>query len=590
MSQVNGSSNEYDYIVIGGGTSGAVIARRLADAKANFTVCLLEAGSSEKDVYDSQMPGRFFALIKTEYDWGYDTIPQMGCYNQCLATPRGRLLGGCSAMNGTLICRGAKADYDRIADLGNPGWSWNDILPFFKASETFHPAEWHQADMTVHGTDGPLHTEPYFGAPISEKILQSFIDSGYNYKPDMFAQGEFEGVGHATRTIYKGKRCTSADFLHVPEKQNLTIRTRVFVDRIILENVNREQEQSYKAVGVEAHDDITSEPIIFKARKEIILSAGAYNSPMILMHSGIGSKKHLAEVNINCKIDLPGVGNNLLDHPIVYTSYEVRDPYLTLDQYAFSNPQDLGLSIKEWHEKKTGFFARFPFGPFALKRIDKTIQDPIWEAAKSSCQNNDPSGQLSNQPHIEFWTTEQYFGAPHLQHTEENPIYPMNGEGICTMITLLCGALQRGTVRLASNFPTDKPIIDHAHLSNEIDVAVLAEGCRLGHEVLTKGSATKDIIRGAWPRTICYPKDTNSWKEHVRTNSGTCFHPGGTCKMAPNDDPLGVVDHRLRVRNVTNLRVADVSILPLLNSGHTQAPAYAIGEKAAHMILQDTNS
>jgi choline dehydrogenase-like flavoprotein len=148
----------------------------------------------------------------------------------------------------------------------------------------------------------------------------------------------------------------------------------------------------------------------------------------------------------------------------------------------------------------------------------------------------------------------------------------------------------RGTVRLSSNDPTSKPIIDHAHLENELDVAILAEGCRLGHEVLMKGCGTKDIIIGLWPKTTAYPNNTADWKEHVRASSGTCYHPGGTCKMAPDNDPMGVVDSRLRVRNVEGLRVADVSILPLLNNGHTQAPAYAIGEKVAHMILQDAST
>ena len=139
------------------------------------------------------MPGATAAMVKSVYDWGYDTIPQKGCNNRILTVPRGRLLGGSSAMNGTLLIRGAKADYDRIANMGNPGWSWDEMLPFFKASETFHPADWHHADLSVHGTDGPLHTEPYPIASISEKVLQSFIDSGFDYKPDMFVQGEFEG-------------------------------------------------------------------------------------------------------------------------------------------------------------------------------------------------------------------------------------------------------------------------------------------------------------------------------------------------------------------------------------------------------------
>jgi choline dehydrogenase-like flavoprotein len=169
-------------------------------------------------------------------------------------------------------------------------------------------------------------------------------------------------------------------------------------------------------------------------------------------------------------------------------------------------------------------------------------------------------------------------------------IVPSNGEIALTLITLLCAQQARGTVRLSSSDPTSKPIIDHALLDNDLDLAVLAEGCRLAHEVLMKGRGTKDIIIGAWPKTTSYPTDLNGWKEHVRAFASSCCHAGGTCKMAPNNDPMGVVDNRLRVRNVEGLRVADVSILPILNSGHPQAAAYAIGEKVAHMVLQDAAS
>lgn len=154
------------------------------------------------------------------------------------------------------------------------------------------------------------------------------------------------------------------------------------------------------------------------------------------------------------------------------------------------------------------------------------------------------------------------------------------------MITLLCGQRARGTVRLSSKDPRSKPIIDHAFLDNELDVAVLAEGCRIAHEVVIKGRATKDIIIGPWPKST-YPTTVNDWKEHVRSFTSSCAHAGGTCKMAPHNDPMGVVDHRLRLRNVKDLRIADISILPILNSGHPQAPAYAIGEKVAQMILQE---
>ncbi|CAF4558074.1 unnamed protein product, partial [Rotaria sp. Silwood2] len=598
----------YDYVVIGGGTSGAVVARRLAEGDTNSTVCLLEAGPSDKEILHSRIPGRWAMYTERSNDWNYDTIAQKGCNNRIIYAIRARFLGGCSAINGTLLIRGAKADYDRIAAMGNPGWSWEEMLTYFKASETFHPADWHQADLTVHGTSGPLHTEPYLLAPISEKVLESFIDSGFEYKPDMFAQGAYEGVGHAVRTVCKGIRSTSADFVQHYEKPNLTVRAGVYVDRIILEKNDKstEDKRDYKAVSVEAHHDANGQRISIKARKEIILSAGyairtcdltqdvlhAYNSPMVLMHSGIGPAEHLIEMGITCKINLLGVGSNLQDHTIVYTSYQVKDPSLTLDQFIYYSPDAVTSSLNKWHETKTGVMAGIPFGPFALTRIDKTIKDPVWEAAKSEKQKLqpsecDPTEQWPNQPHIELWTTELQFCAPVFSEADELPQFPVEGEGSITLITFLCGPQARGTVRLSSNDTTSKPIIDHAYLENDLDVAVLAEGCRIGHEVLMKGRGTKDIIAGLWPKTLSHPKSLDDWKKHVRAFANTCYHPSGTCKMAPDSDPMGVVDSRLRVRNVAGLRVADVSILPLVNNGHTQAPAYAIGEKVAHMILQD---
>ncbi|CAF3785050.1 unnamed protein product [Rotaria sp. Silwood1] len=594
MTQIKDDTVTYDYIVIGGGTSGAVAARRLAEGDTNSTVCLLEAGPSDEEIIHIRVPGRWAAYKERSYDWNYDTSAQKGCNNRIMYALRARCLGGCSAINGTLLIRGAKADYDRIAAMGNPGWSWEEMLPYFKASETFHPVEWHQADLTVHGTSGPLHTEPYPLAPISEKVLESFIDSGFEYKPDMFVQGAYEGVGHVVRTVHNGIRSTSADFVQHYDKPNLTVRTDVYVDRIILEKNDKstEDKRDYKAVGVEAHYDTNGQPIIIKAKKEIILSAGAYNSPMVLMHSGIGPEGHLVEKGITCKVDLPGVGSNLQDHTIVYTTYQVNDSDLTLDRFIYYSPEAIALSFKKWHETKTGPMAGIPFGPFALTRIDKTIQDPVWEAAKSEKQKvqpseYDPTGQWPNQPHIELWTTELHFCAPVFSQADELPQFPVEGEGAITLITFLCGPQARGTVRLSSNDTTSKPIIDHAYLENDLDVAVLAEGCRIGDEVLMKGRGTKDIIVGLWPKTLSHPKNLDDWKKHVRAFANTCYHPSGTCKMAPNSDPMGVVDNRLRVRNVAGLRIADVSILPLINNGHTQAPAYAIGEKVAHMILED---
>jgi choline dehydrogenase-like flavoprotein len=177
-----------------------------------------------------------------------------------------------------------------------------------------------------------------------------------------------------------------------------------------------------------------------------------------------------------------------------------------------------------------------------------------------------------------------------LNRLDGLPLKPKDGEGVITLVIYLFGSKARGTVRLASNDPKSKPIIDPAYFDNDLDLAVLAEGCRLAHEILTEGRGTKDLIVGAWPKERRHPTDINDWKEYIRTFATTGCHPGGTCKMAPDNDLTGVVDSYLRVRNVEGLRVADLSILPLLNNGHTQAIAYAIGEKAAHMILQDVHA
>lgn len=391
----------------------------------------------------------------------------------------------------------------------------------------------------------------------------------------MFVTGEYEGVGHVTRTVHKGIRTTGADFVTGPSKPaNLTVSPNTLVDRVVLE----QRDGKWVAVGIEVRQG-TSKPKIVKANKEIIISGGAYNSPVILMHSGIGPKSHLDQVGIQTKVDLPGVGGNLSDHLITFNFFSVKDPKMTNDHLLYP-PGAIDVALKEWMEQKSGVMSRFPFGAFAFKRMDALMKDkPEWKNAKTH-GNLDPIGQRPDQAHIEYFTTECYGGGP--QHVDK----PGEHDSAFAMITMLLGPQSRGTVRLQSSNPDDKPIIDHNYLATELDLAMLAEGTRLGHEIIMEGPTAKHID-AAWPKLRVHPKTDTEWKEYTKQQAGTCYHPAGTCKMAPSSDPEGVVDHRLRVRNVANLRVADVSILPVLNNGHTQAPAYAIGEKVADMVLQD---
>lgn len=227
---------------------------------------------------DSHMAFSWKKLQGSDFDWGYISTPQTHIDNQVIALPRGKILGGSNAINGTLIVRGPKTDYNKIADMGNPGWSWDDLMPYFKATETFHPSPWHEADMLVHGSEGPIHTEPYAFSKISDKVLQSFIDRGFPYKPDMFVQGESEGVGHAVRVVHNGLRRTAADFVFPTRPDNLHLRVNTTVEKLIMESTENGLQ---KAVGVVARDRGSDSTFQIIAEKEVVISAGTYGSPLI---------------------------------------------------------------------------------------------------------------------------------------------------------------------------------------------------------------------------------------------------------------------------------------------------------------------
>ncbi|KAF9520201.1 GMC oxidoreductase [Hydnum rufescens UP504] len=528
------------------------------------------------DLVNSHMPMAWQKFHFTEHDWNYDSEPQKHANNRVIHLPRGKFLSGCSGLNGTIITRGCKADYDEWEALGNPGWSWNDVLPLFKKSERFIPTEGFGAATEYHGTNGELVTTVHPQAPISDAILDSYINKGISYRPDMFVQGEGEGVGHVTRTVHDGVRTSGADFVNKNPPANLYVLLETTVLRVVLESLPDSEStdsSKYRAVAVEAES--TS-----KQMKEIIISAGAYNSPCILMHSGIGPKDHLEECGIDVKVDLKSVGQNLSDHPSVFQFYLLKSK-MTYDHLIYP-PGAMDSTLKEWLESKSGILGRFPFGPFVFLRLDKLMEDkPEWKAAKEKNPEKDPMGQLPGQPHVEYFSTELYGGGP--QHSD----LPIKGESCFAVITMLCGTQSRGSIRLNASDPHVKPKIDHNYLANELDVAVLAEGCRYVNEIVTEGAGTREHIAGPWPTTRAHPNGDKQWKEYVRQQAGTCYHPASTCKMGPDEDEEAVVDPRLRVRGVKSLRVADISIMPKLNNGHPQAPAYMIGEKAAQLILED---
>ncbi|KAJ5167370.1 Glucose-methanol-choline oxidoreductase [Penicillium canariense] len=566
------SESIYDYIVCGGGTSGCVVAGRLAE-NSEIKVLLLEAGQHNKDLENVHMTGGWSNNFDAETDWNFVTPPMVGVDNRQVKLSRGRFLGGCSGCNGTLCIRGCKQDYD---DWGLDGWSGEDFFKYMNKAETFHPKPWFQADKESHGYSGPLHTEPHDLAPISNLLLDSFVSQGIPLNHDMFSTGDIpHGCGHAPRTVYEGVRTTGADFItNKNHRGNITIKTNTTVDKVVFTNHGEQLHAS--GVATKASDGSS---LIYYARQEIIISGGAYCSPAVLLRSGIGPKEELAKLKIPCTVSAPGVGRNLMDHLIVFMFYETEQAGLTNDRHVYHD-DNFDKTYAEGKEKKSGFLSTFPFGAFAFARMDDRLKDePLWKNAPRQI-GRDPMGLTPKQPNVEFFTTECYGGPKQYDQ------FPVDHKHAFSMIAELFAPKSRGSVTLKSADPMENPLVDCNYLADPMDVLVLSEACRFGNEIVMNGAGTKDIVKGSWPPNLSHHtyKTREEWVPYIKEHATTCYHAAGTCAMGTEDDTMAVLDEKLQVRGVVGLRVADCSAMPTLHGGHTQMPAYGIGEKCADLI------
>ncbi|KAJ5088636.1 hypothetical protein N7456_012252 [Penicillium angulare] len=568
------NAGTYDYIVCGGGTSGCVVAARLAE-NPEISVLLIEAGQHNKDLENVHMAGGWSNNFDSETDWNFVTPPMKGVNDRQVKLSRGRFLGGSSGCNGTLCIRGSKQDYD---DWGLDGWSGEDFFKYMRKSETFHPKPWFKADTKSHGYSGPLHTEPHDLAPISQLILKSLESKGMPLNHDMFSTGDVaQGCGHVPRTVYEGLRTTGADFVtNKNTRGNITIITDTTVDKVVF----RKDSNQTRASGV-VTKAVNGTSKTFNARKEIIISGGAYCSPAILLRSGIGPKEELNKHQIPITKISPGVGRNLMDHLIVFMFYETEKAGLTND-YAVYHDNNFETTYQLWKEKKTGFLSTFPFGVFAFARLDEWLKDePLWKNAPR-LPGRDPMGLTSKQPNIEFFTTECYGGPKQYDQP------PVEHKHAFSIIAELFAPKSRGSVTLSSADPLVNPVVDCNYLDDPMDMLVLSEACRFGNEVVMQGAGTKDIVKGSWPADLNHHnyKTREEWVPYVKEHATTCYHAAGTCAMGRDENPLAVLDEKMQVRGVTGLRVADCSVMPTLHGGHTQMPAYGIGEKCADLIKE----
>ena len=538
----------FDYVIVGGGSAGCVLAHRLS-AGGRYTVCLLEAGPADRSPF-ILMPGGIIPLFRsTRYNWQFWTAPQKHLAERSLYWPRGKTLGGSSAINAMCYIRGNPADYDHWASLGNTGWSYREVLPYFRRSENYEPGIGPDGGLLPeaaehHGQGGPLNiADRRHSNPLSQVFLQAAQQAGYRLTPD-FNGAQQEGMGPYRVFQKGGQRCSNARaYLREAEgRDNLTVLTGAQATRVLFEGK--------RAVGVRCFE--SGRYLDVHATQEVILAAGAIGSPQLLLLSGVGPTAELARHGIPLVHELPGVGENLQDHLDVIVSVNARTRVamsfhplsllhgiVNILKYLFARRGELTSNVAE-------------VGGFVRSRPEEPLPDLQWHFVP-----------LANTRHA-------------------LDLAPLFKTYAYSVLTCDLRPLSRGRITLASKDPLQPPHIDPNYAAHDRDLDRLVAGVKKVREVLAQPAFAPhhgvEVQPGPEVRT---DEQIRDW---VRRHAETIYHPVGTCRMGR--DPMAVVDPELRVHGLAGLRVVDASIMPTLVGGNTNAPTTMIGEKGAEMILQ----
>jgi choline dehydrogenase len=539
---IKGVFLNFDYIIIGAGSAGCAVANRLSESGL-YRVAVVEAGGRDSNPWIHVPVGYFKTMGNPKTDWCYVAQQDSGLNGRAIPWPRGRVLGGSSSINGLLYVRGQPLDFNHWQQLGNAGWGWDDVLPYFKRSETW---KGDSTDLELRGGDGPLSVSPTsLKRDVVDKWISAAVAAGYRETQDYNGVDQ-EGVGYFQLTMNKGKRCSSAVAYLNPARgrENLTIFTHMQVEKLLIEDG--------RVTGINAKHK--GQLVQLNAAREVILSAGAIGSPQILMLSGIGDSSGLGAVGITTKKHLPGVGKNLQDHLQARPIFKTDLSTINTETSNYFKQAIIGL---QYVLRKTGPMT------MAASLGAGFLKTESWQET--------PDIQF----HIQPFSADNAIEGPHPFSAFTASVLQLRPESV-------------GHLKLVSANIDDHPEIHPNYLEAEIDQRTIVKGIQIARKIAQFEPLKSHITEEYQPGHAVAMDDYDATLNWARNTAVTIYHPTGTCKMG--SDPMAVVDHRLRVHGLRGLRVADASIMPVITSGNTNAPAIMIGEKVSDMILEDAAS